>query len=105
MVLTPARTASILSHYRLVRLGRFMLRRVLGSWLLAGVVAVLAAGNAIAASVLLATIPPPSPGAPAVNDTLNGLNATGSNLITGVSLIAKFEVSGTALVPATGTTS
>ncbi len=80
-----------------------MLRRVLGSWLLAALVAgSVAVGEAQAASVLLATIPPPSPGAPAVNDTLNGLNASGKSLITGVSLLAKFEVSGTTLVPETG---
>src|SRR5262245_36793131 len=82
-----------------------MLRRVLGSssLLVAGLVAaLLGAAQVEAASVLLANIPPPSPGAPAVNQVLTGLNASGQNLATGVSLIAKFEVSGTTLVPETG---
>ena len=79
-----------------------MLRRVA---VVAGMLAALlgGAGQTQAASVLLATIPPPSPGAPAVNQVLTDLNAgPGQDLITGVSLIAKFEVSGTTLVPETG---
>ncbi len=71
--------------------------------LLAGLIG--APAESRAASVLLATIPPPSPGAPAVNAVLEGLNADGKSFITGVSLLAKFEVDGTTLTPETGSAS
>lgn len=82
-----------------------MLRRVLGSRivravLIAGLVG--ASAQAQAASVLLATIPPPSPDASSVNAVLAGLNAGGQSLVTDVSLVAKFEVDGTTLTAETG---